>query len=309
MIVLSEKELEHIDTDAVKCIVSQNIIDNEKIKNADVIVCCRETATKMVDSNLPNLRMIQLTSAGFDNVPLDYYANRGILIANAGSVYSVAIAETVVYGMLQMAKRYRKNPNRHFFRLTRGYKYITELYEKNVVILGAGSIGTEVADRLLGFGMNVYGYDLYCKDKKQYKQIYRTRSELINDFEKFDYIVSTMPNTNETKYFVNRELLSRAKASAVFVNVGRRNVINEDDLFNALKRGCIGGAVLDMFEIIPNPFTNKFRRLNNVIVLPGVAAISNEVNERLNKHICNNILLLLNGQKPNNIINDIGWGK
>ncbi len=309
MVVLSEKKLDYIDSDNSECIVSKNIVDNENLENADVIVCCRATTIRLANLELQNLKMIQLTSAGFDNVPIDRYASKGIMVANAGSVYSVAIAETVVYGMLQMAKRYRKNPNKHLFRLTRGYKYITELYNKNVIILGAGSIGTEVADRLLGFGMNIYGYDLYCKEKEQYKHIYRRRDELIGALEKIDYIISTMPDTPETKSFINKELLSGAKNSAVFINVGRRNVINESDLYDLLKRKCISGAVLDMFEKIPNPITNKFRRLNNVIVLPGVAAISNEVNIRLNKHICNNIILLSKGKNPENIVNNIGWGK
>ena len=87
------------------------------------------------------------------------------------------------------------------------------------------------------------------------------------------------------------------------MNVGRRAVFNEDDFYNALKNNVIGGAVLDMFEKIPNPIQNKFRRLNNVIVLPGVAAISQEVNDRLKIHMTRNIVALLNGNEISNVIN------
>ena len=81
------------------------------------------------------------------------------------------------------------------------------------------------------------------------------------------------------------------------VNVGRKAVFKEDALFAALKTRSIGGAVLDMFERIPNPVTNRFRRLRNVIILPGVAAISQEVNVRLKTYCEANILSAIEGKR------------
>ena len=136
-------------------------------------------------------------------------------------------------------------------------------------------------------------------------RILRNRDELKRELFKFDYILSTMPDTSETRRFIDRELLNEMKNTAIFINVGRRAVINEDDLYTALKKRHIGGAVLDMFEMLPNPFTNRFRRLNNTIVLPGVAAISREVNIRLEQHICDNILLLSQNKQLKNIVNGV----
>ena len=95
------------------------------------------------------------------------------------------------------------------------------------------------------------------------------------------------------------------KKTAVVINVGRKAVFNEDDFYNALKNNMLGGAVLDMFEKIPNPIQNKFRRLNNVIILPGVAAISQEVNVRLRKHMTKNLLAVLKGDEVKNVINRV----
>lgn len=309
MLVLSEKPLSRIPGNTAEIKHIKNLADFAGNRDAQAIVCCRATAAAAVDMDFPALRLIQLTSAGFDNVPVQEYAKRGIAVANAGSVYSTPIAETVVYGMLSMAKKYRKNPNNHFFRLTRGYKYISELLGKNVLIMGAGSIGTEIAERLSGFKMNIYGYDPYCPQKEQYISILRTREELKRELPTFDYVLSTMPDTAETKGFIDKDLLDEMNNSAVFVNVGRRAVINEDDLYAALKNRSIGGAVLDMFEKLPNPVTNRFRRLTNTIIMPGVAAISNEVNVRLEQHICDNILLLSNDKQPNNVVNGVRWEK
>ena len=267
------------------------------------IVGPRIMAKKCVNMSFPSLKLFQLTSAGFDGVPCEVYASKGVAVANAGSVYSVPIAETVVFGMLQVAKRLRKNPNNRRFKLTRGYRYITELADKNVLVMGAGNIGTAVAERLVGFNVNVDGYDPYCPEKKPYKCLLRSRDELIENLGKYDYIVSALPDNEQTKQFINKELFDVMKKNAVIVNVGRKAVFDEDALYGALKSKRIGGAVLDMFEKFPNPITNKFRRLKNVIVLPGVSAISAELSERLESHIVRNVSAVLSGNKPSCVVN------
>ncbi len=307
MIVLSELKLPKFldDNIHVKNITSKTLRSFNGNKEVQIIVCSRATAVEVKKMNFPSLKLIQLRSAGFDNVPVDEYRVKGIAVANAGDVYSIPIAETIVYGILQMAKKYRKNPNNHLLRLMRKYKYIGEIAKKKILIMGTGNIGTATADRLLGFGVDIDGYDPYSPEKPQYSKILRTRAELIDAIGEYDYIISTMPDNNETKKFIDSTLFAAMKNTAVFVNVGRRAVINEDDLYDALKTNKIGGAVLDMFEKLPNPFTNRFRRLNNTIVLPGVAAISKEVNERLREHIKNNIELVAQDSQPTNVINGV----
>lgn len=266
----------------------------------------RAMSIKCADIAFPALKLFQLTSAGFDGVPCDTYANKNIAVANAGNVYSVPIAETVVFGILQMAKKIRSNPNNRHFNILRGYdRYITELEHKKALIMGAGNIGTAIAQRLQGFGMIIDGYDPYCPPKPQYNIILKTKEELIENLNSYDYIISTLPDNDETKGFINNQLFDCMKRSAVLVNVGRKAVFNNADFYNALKTKKIGGAVLDMFEKIPNPLTNKFRRLKNVIILPGVAAISKEVNPRLKEHMAKNILAAINNEPLQNVINGV----
>ena len=262
-------------------------------------------ASSCANLTLPSLKLFQLTSAGFDGVPLEIYAQKNIAIANAGNVYSAPIAETVVLGMLQIAKKLHKNPNNRRFKLTRGYKEITELQEKNVLIMGAGNIGTAVAKRLAGFDMNIDGYDPFCQDKPPYKTIIRTQEALTENLSTYDFVVSTLPDNPETRGFINSELLGAMKNTAVIINVGRKAVFNDKDFYNALKKKQLGGAVLDIFEKLPNPITNKFRRLKNTVILPGVAAISKEVTPRLNEHIEKNIRALLSDQELSNVINGV----
>ncbi len=309
MKILTDKDLSSYNFGKKAEIIKVTLNDLDKYNGdgeVSVIAGSRAMAIKCAEMDLPSLKLFQLTSAGFDGVPCEKYAQKGIAVANAGSVYSVPIAETVVFGILQMAKKIRKNPNNRRFNILRGYdRYITEVEGKKVLIMGAGNIGTAVADRLLGFGMEIDGYDPYCAEKPQYKKILRTREEVKTALGEYDYIVSTLPDNEDTKKFINKELFECMKNTAVIVNVGRKAVFDNEDFYIALKSGKIGGAVLDMFEKIPNPLTNKFRRLKNVVILPGVAAISKEVNDRLKEHMATNILACLKGQPLINVINGV----
>lgn len=269
------------------------------------VVGSRALASQCVRMELPGLRLYQLTSAGFDGVPCEEFARNGIAVANAGSVYSVPIAETVVFGMLAMAKKLRSNPNNRRFKYLRHYRQITELSGKRVLILGAGSIGTEVARRLAGFGMEIHGYDPYCPPKAEYGRILRDRQTLLNEVGTYDYLVSTLPDTEQTRGMINRQLLERMLPTTVIVNVGRKATIREDDLYAVLKQRRIAGAVLDMFEVLPNPVTNPFRRLRNVIVLPGVAAISKETDQRLKILVRDNVMNAVEERPLHHVINGV----
>lgn len=307
-IILSDKKLsgEYFDQDVRVINITYKQLD-EYNNNSDVVAIAgsRAMAIKCADMNFPSLRFFQLTSAGFDGVPLEKFRDKGIAVANAGDVYSAPIAETVIFGILQMAKKLRNNPNNRLFKITRHYKYITELKGKRVLIMGAGNIGTAVAKRLSGFEMEIDGYDPFCCEKPEYRKILRSRAELLDEVLSYDYIVSTLPDNEDTKGFINSEFFEKMKGSSVVINVGRKAVFNENDFYTALKLRKIGGAVLDMFEKLPNPITNKFRRLNNVVVLPGVSAISKEVNERLKTHMSLNIKAYINGQAVSNVINEV----
>lgn len=273
--------------------------------NRDVVAIAgsRAMAQKAATMDLPGLKLYQLTSAGFDGVPCEVFRDKGVDVANAGSVYSAPIAETVVFGVLYMAKRLHPNPNNRRLKLQRGYAQITEIAGKKILVMGAGNIGTAIASRLQGFEAQVDGYDPFCPEKPQYGKMIRSREELLTALQEYDYIISTLPANKATEGFINAELFGCMKKSAVIVNVGRKAVFNQADFYRALKTKQIGGAVLDMFEKLPNPITNPFRRLSNVVVLPGVAAISQEVNQRLKAHMHGNLCACLNGQAIQNVIN------
>lgn len=307
-IVLTDKDLDNSgfpsEVQVVK-ITYKTMDAYEHNSNVVAVAGSRAMAIKVNKMDFPGLKFFQLTSAGFDGVPLAEYRDKGVMVANAGSTYSVPIAETVVLGMLLMAKKLHANPNNRHAKIQRHYIEIQELYAKKVMILGAGSIGTEIAKRLSGFDMTVDGYAQSEGTRPYFNRVICGRNALTEEIPNYDYVISTLPDTERTRGFFDKELLSRMKQTSVIVNVGRKAVFNEGDLFTALKSKSIGGAVLDMFERVPNPVTNRFRRLRNVVVLPGVSAISQEVNGRLKMYCANNIGTLLDNRTPQNIVNKV----
>lgn len=298
-IVLSERKLcpGVLPEDVKVCQINQKSLTRfDHSPEVMAIVASRATARIAAGMDLPNLKLCQLTSAGFDGVPIADFSLKKVAVANAGGVYSVPIAETVVFGMLTVAKKLRPNPNDRRVKWRRHYAEITELYEKKVLILGAGNIGTAVAERLAGFEMTLDGFARTREEKPPFRRMLRTRKEVLEALPDYDYVISALPDSDSTRRFIDGELIEKLKSTAVFVNVGRRAVIDEDALYCALKEKKLGGAVLDMFELIPNPFQNRFRRLKNVVVLPGVAAISREVGVRLDELLTNNVRAAILGE-------------
>ena len=105
-----------------------------------------------------------------------------------------------------------------------------------------------------------------------------------------------MPLFPSTEGMLCKAWFDLMKKTVTIVNVGRKKLINDHDLIAFLKENKDATAVLDMFEKVPNPFTNPYRRLSNVLVLPGVTAISQEINMKLSALISENMRRLRNGE-------------
>lgn len=290
-------------SDIRKCPLLENIqlVNVGTIKryegNLDVeaLICSRDVAQVAQHMNIPNLKVIQLFSAGFDGIDPKLLQAKGIHLCNAANVYNVGMAEFVVYAILMQAKRYNHSIKNRHLRFMRNYHYITELAGKTVGILGAGNIGQQIAKRLETFDMHVLGYDIKTDDKPHFEKIYNQET-LAEFLRKCDYIVNCMPLFKSTEGLLNKDWFDLMKSDVTIVNVGRKKIINDVDLITFLKSHRDATAILDMFEKVPNPITNPYRRLSNVLVLPGVTAISKEINEKLATLIYENMKRLHSGE-------------
>lgn len=285
----------------VEIVDAMSILKYEGSEEVEALICSRDVAQVCQNMNIPGLKVIQLFSAGFDNIDPHLLKSKGIHLCNAANVYNTGMAEFVVYAMLMHAKRYHRNLNNHRIRPLRNYHYITELAGKTVGILGAGNIGGQIAKRLEAFDMHVLGYDIKTDDRPYFEKIY-SNGNLAEFLNRCDYIVNCMPLFESTRGMLNKDWFNMMKPSITIVNVGRKQIINDNDFIAFLKKNKEATAILDMFEKIPNPFTNPYRRLSNVLVLPGVTAISQEINIKLRNLISENLRRLKAGE---NLLNQI----
>ena len=212
-----------------------------------------------------NLRFIQLTSAGFDRVDMDYVKAHGIEIHNARGVYSIPMAEFAVCGVLQLYKQaafFRENQKRHLWEKHRG---LSELSGKNVLIVGCGSVGSECAKRFAAFGCDIVGVDLFLRKDSLYSVILPLE-QLDQALRQADVIVLTLPLTEQTKHLINDKKLSFLKSTAIIVNIARGAIIDTEALLNNIDN--LGGVVLDVFEEEPLSETSPLWDKENIILTP-----------------------------------------
>lgn len=229
-----------------------------------------------------SLRYIQLTSAGFDRVPMDYVNAHGIEIHNARGVYSIPMAEFALCGVLQLYKQsgyFHEKQKVHKWEKHRG---LLELFGKNVCIVGCGSVGTECAKRFKAFGCSVSGVDI----KPYPNEIYDTMlplDSLDESLMQADVTVLTLPLTDETKHLMNKTRFSYLKECAVIVNIARGAVLDTEAMIEALPK--IGGAVLDVFEEEPLDENSPLWDMENVIITPHNSFVGDGNKNRLAKLI------------------------
>lgn len=229
-------------------------------------------------SEFKKLRYIQLTSAGYDRVPMDYVREHEIQIFNARGVYSIPMAEYAISGVLQLYKQtkcFQKNQEAHLWEKKRD---ILELFGKQVCIVGCGSVGTECAKRFKAFGCHVVGVDLYPREDTNYDYIINL-TELDGALKTSDIVVLTIPLTEETKHLLNIHNLRFIKTGAILVNISRGAIVDTDALINELPR--LGGAVLDVFETEPLQVKSPLWTMDNVILTPHNSFVGEKNRERL----------------------------
>ncbi len=234
-----------------------------------------------------NLKYVQLTSAGFDRVPMEYVKEKGIKIYNARGVYSVPMAEFALWGVLQIYKQSRfftNNQKNHKWEKHRG---LLELYGKTVCIVGCGSVGNECAKRFKAFDCRVLGVDLKPYSNGLYDEMLPIDSlnSVLNDS---DLVILTMPLTDETKNLFNKERFENMKQDSVLVNIARGGIVDAEALIDALNDKLFG-AVLDVFEQEPLPADSPLWTNEKIILTPHNSFVGEGNHDRLMRILISNL--------------------
>ena len=234
-----------------------------------------------------NLKYIQLTSAGFDRVDMNYVKAHNIEIHNARGVYSIPMAEFAICGVLQLYKQaafFRENQRKHLWEKHRG---LLELAGKKVLVVGCGSVGNECAKRFNAFDCKVTGIDLIPREDNLYSEMLPL-DKLDNALKQADIVVLTLPLTEQTRHLIDNRKLSLMKDGATLVNIARGAIIDTKALLNHIDR--LTGAVLDVFEEEPLNENSPLWDKQNIILTPHNSFVGEGNGERLKEIITENLI-------------------
>ena len=265
-------------------------------QEAEPLVCPAEDVEGIVGNGIflhhpieafRNLRYIQLTSAGFDRVPMDYVKSHGIEIRNARGVYSIPMAEHAMAGVLTLYRRFHEFHGSQTKRKWQKIRDLEEVNDKTAVIVGCGNVGTECAKRFAAFGCRVIGVDIVVRKDENYDDMLPLE-QLDDCLPMADIVVLTLPLTDETRHLMDARRLALLKDRAVVVNIARGAVVEQGALADELSTGRLR-AVLDVFEEEPLPEDSILWNLPNVVLTPHNSFIGDGDANRLAAVILQNL--------------------
>ncbi len=227
-----------------------------------------------------NLRFIQLISAGYDRVPMDYINEKGIEIYNARGVYSAPMAEHAVMGILELYRKARLYHDYQTKMLWKKERTLFEINGKAILIVGCGSVGTECAKRLKAFGASIKGIDL-CPHSSEFFEEMLPIDFLDQFIRTADIVILTVPLTEQTVRLMSEVRIGLMKKTSILVNISRGKVIDETALTKVLLNGNIYGAFLDVFEDEPLDQDSDLWKCENTIITPHVSFIGDGNAERI----------------------------
>ena len=276
-----------------------------KIKDATALVVRNRTqVTAEIIAAAPQLKVIARAGVGLDNIDLKAADAAGVVVVAGLGANAVSVGELTLGLALSLLRnipthdvatregKWNRTAGRELSRLTWG-------------LLGCGATGMATARLIQGFNCKVLGYDPFVKaDDPRLSPLNMSMRSLEDVLKGADVISIHMPSTPQTNNTINSSTLALMKPSAIIINVGRGEVINEADLITALKAKTISGAALDVRAQEP-PVVGELETLANVILAPHVAGITSESQLRINEILTANIEMLLTGKAAINAVGSI----
>src|SRR5216117_3682107 len=240
------------------------------------------------------LKVVGRHGVGLDTVDIPAATKLGVAVVHAPGSNSQSVAEHALMLMLMSARRARQGGN-------------SELKGKTLGIVGIGNIGRLVARFAGALGMRVFACDPYVPDE----EIRKRGAEPVRSLEallpQVDVLTCHTPLTDETRGMINDKTLGLMKRGAIFVNTSRGGVQQERAVFEALVKGQLAAAGLDVFEQEPTPRDNPLLNLDNVVVSSHVAGVTAEATHTATLQVTSAMLRVLRGESPHVLANPDVW--
>lgn len=278
------------------------------VGDADIVLVNMARFTREVIAGLARAKVIIRHGIGYDNVDVPAATEHGIILANESTASSEDVAEHAILLMLSAYKK--KNIQDRILRdwIETGVwssKRIFPLYRlhgKTVGVVGCGNIGSRVIKKLKGFDVEILACDPYLSARR-WADLGLPHTPLEELLGKSDIVTIHVPVNDETRGMFNLEKFGLMKKSAVVVNTARGPIIKTGDLVEALQRGLIAGAGIDVFEKEPPPADFELLGMDNAVVSPHIAWYSEEGGQDIRIMIMEDVKAILQGQPPRHVVN------
>ena len=276
---------------------------------SDGIITCLsdEIDTNVIDQGR-NLKVIANYAAGYNNIDFVYAEQRGIWATNTPSVLHETTADLTWALILSAARRIL--PADRFTRKGKFDGWAAKLflgrdvYGKTLGIIGCGEIGRAVASRAVGFKMNILYFQRNRLPKEVEFDLKLTFAPFHELVKSADFITLHLPLNQASEYLISANEFELMKDTAFLINAARGKVVDDRALVEALKRGQIAGAALDVYENEPN-LTEGMVELDNLILMPHIGSATVETRDRMAVLTAENVLDALAGKKPRSAVNSV----
>jgi D-3-phosphoglycerate dehydrogenase len=272
-------------------------------RDADGVIIRSKLPDDIFDA-APRLRAVVVHGTGTDLVPLEAATAHGVVVANLPGINAQSVAEYCAMAMLMLARNVLSIVNglktEPWDEARRLGASAHEISGMTLGIVGVGEIGGRLAKIARhGFGMRVLGNQ---------RRLDRLPSDAqACDLEELlsasDFVVLACPLTAQTRHLMNPKTISLMKASAWLINIGRGAVVHEEALIEALREKRIAGAMLDVYEHYRLAPGHPLFALDNVILTPHLAAVTKESRARASVAAADEMLRILRGERPRNLVN------
>ncbi len=271
------------------------------LHDADALVVRNQTRVDgALVKNASKLKVVGRIGVGLDNLELPVLRERNITVTWAPGTNAVSVAEYVLGVMLTFSRAFtRVSAELHQGRWDRQAAIGTELYGKTLGIVGLGDIGSRLAKRAEALGMRVLASDPVVHGSSFAVQEYGLElTPLETLLERADFVSLHAPLLPSTKNMIDAAALTRMKPTAFLINTARGGLVDEAALADALRNGRLAGAALDVRVKEPPPENDPLQDLDNLILTPHIAGVTEESNRRASLHVAEDVRRVLAGQKP-----------
>ena len=293
------KYIEYEDTDSSKI--------DERIKDVDVVITTRIKLGKKQFEKAEKLKLILITATGFNHIDVKSANEFGIKVANVSGYSTNSVAQLAITfllnGLTPVNRYYEEVKDGKWMDITVPdyQKYpIDDVNGKILGIVGFGNIGKRVAQVAEILGMGVLVAKNTEKDNAKTGSVIEKdgflRYDLDEVLEKCDILTLHVPLTDSTRNLINLEKMKKMKKSAVILNLARGPVINQEDLYFALKNKIIKSAAVDVTSVEPIEKNSKLFELDNILITPHIAWKSEKSMIKLMDDVEKNLKLFLEGK-------------